>query len=92
MMVLKIETVPDGQHTIFRLSGRIESHHVQDLKARTEGMADEFIFDLEEVKLVDLDAVHFFAVCEANGIQLLHCRPNIREWILAEKARTTERA
>jgi anti-anti-sigma regulatory factor len=90
-MVLKIETVPDGQNTIFRLSGRIESQHVQALKARTEGIADGIIFDLEEVKLVDLDAVHFFAVCEANGIKLLHCRPYIREWILAEKARITPR-
>lgn len=89
-MVLRIETVPYGQHTIFRLSGRIESQHVQDLKARTEGMAEGFTFDLEEVKLADLDAVHFFAVCEANGIKLLHCRPYIREWILAEKARITE--
>jgi hypothetical protein len=89
-MVLKIETVPDGQQTVFRLSGRIESQHVQDLKARTENMEDGIVFDLEEVRVVDLDAVHFLTVCEAKGIKLRNCPPYIREWILTEKTKITE--
>lgn len=89
-MVLKIETVPDGQHTVFRLSGRIESQQVQDLKARTESMAHSIVFDLEEVRVVDLDAVHFLAVCEAKGMKLRNCPPYIREWILTETAKITE--
>jgi anti-anti-sigma regulatory factor len=88
--VLKIETVLDEQHTILRLSGRIESQHVQDLKAQTAGRTDGIVFDLEEVRVVDLDAVHFLAVCEAKGIKLRNCLPYIREWILTERAKITE--
>jgi hypothetical protein len=37
--------------------------------------------DLEEVKLVDREAVRFLAACEARGIQLRNCPSYIREWI-----------
>jgi anti-anti-sigma regulatory factor len=89
-MVLKIETVPDRQHTILRLSGRIESQHVQDLTAQTEGRTHGIVFDLEEVRVVDLDVVHFLAVSEAKGIKLRHCPRYVREWIIQEKARIKE--
>lgn len=89
-IVLKIETVPDGQDTILRLSGRIESHHVPDLKVQTESRTRGLVLDLEEVGVVDLDVVHFLAVCEATGIQLRHCPRYIREWILAETKRNRE--
>jgi hypothetical protein len=88
--VLRIETVPDGEHTILRLSGRIESQHVQDLKARLESGTRGIVLDLEEVRVVNLDAVHFLAVCEAKGITLLHCPLYIRDWILVEKPRIRE--
>jgi len=88
--VLKIETVPDGQQMILRLSGRIESQHVQDLKLRTDGRTQAIVLDLEEVRVVDLDVVHFLAVCETKGITLRHCPPYIREWILMEKPRVRE--
>jgi hypothetical protein len=88
--VLRIETVPDGQHTILRLSGSIESQHVQDLKARIASETHAIVLDLEEVRVVNLDVVHFLAVCEAKGITLRHCPLYIRDWILAEKARIRE--
>jgi anti-anti-sigma regulatory factor len=86
-MVLKIEKVSDGPGILLRLSGRIESQQVQELKAQIDGRKKKFIFDLEHVRLVDLDAVHFLAVCEAKGIELRHCPPYVREWILAERPR-----
>ncbi len=89
-MVLRIETVPDDQHRILRLSGRIESQHVQELKARTEIRMPGLVLDLEEVRVVDLDVVHFLAVCEAKGIMLRNCPPYIREWILTERRRISE--
>jgi len=46
--------------------------------------------DLEQVRLVDLDAVHFLAVCETKGLELRSCPPYVREWILAEKPRIRE--
>lgn len=86
-MVLKIEKVSDDPDVLLRLSGRIESQQVQELKAQIDGNKKKFIFDLEHVRLVDLDAVHFLAVCEAKGIELRHCPPYVREWILLERPR-----
>jgi hypothetical protein len=45
------------------------------------------LLDLEEVTLVDLDIVRFLATCEAEGIELVHCSPYIREWINRENER-----
>jgi hypothetical protein len=86
-MVLKIEKVSDGPSLLLRLSGRIESQQVQELKAQIDGSKKKFILDLEYVRLVDLDAVHFLAVCEARGVELRHCPPYVREWIHLEKPR-----
>jgi len=89
-MVLKIEKVPDGPDTVLRLSGRIESEQVQELKAQIDGRTQRIVLDLEQVRLVDLDAVHFLAVCERKGIELRHCSAYVREWILSEKPRIRE--
>jgi hypothetical protein len=85
LMVLRIERVSDEAQTVLLLSGRIESEQVQELKAHIDGNTQRIAFDLEEVRLVDLDAVHFLAVCEAHGVELRHCPPFVQKWILAEK-------
>jgi len=85
-MVMRIERVSDGRLTILRLSGRLQSEHVEQLKAQIESSRERVVLDLEEVKLVDQDAVCFLAVCEANGIQLSQCSPYIRDWIARERA------
>jgi len=82
--VLKIDSSADGKFIVLRLSGRIQSEHVEQLKAEMEGVA-RVALDLEDVKLVDRDAVRFLSVCEANGTELRHCSPYIREWIAREK-------
>lgn len=89
-MVLKIEIASDGESTVLQLSGRMESQEVQDLKATTASIVGGIVFDLKEVRVVDLDAVHFLAVCEARGIQLRNCRPYIRKWILTETPKITQ--
>ncbi|HEY3619594.1 MAG TPA: hypothetical protein VGK96_22530, partial [Candidatus Sulfotelmatobacter sp.] len=83
-MVLKVESVSDGLDTVLRLSGRIESKDVQDLKTQIGGRTRGLVLDLEQVRLVDLDAVHFLAVCEARGIKLRHCPQYVRQWIVSE--------
>lgn len=82
--MLKIDSSADGKFIVLRLSGRIQSEHVEQLKAEMEGVA-RVALDLEDVKLVDRDAVRFLSVCEANGTELRHCSPYIREWIAREK-------
>jgi anti-anti-sigma regulatory factor len=85
-MVLKIDRASNGQHLVLRLSGRLQSEHVEQLKAQMEGRTQAVVLDLEDVKLVDRDVVCFLGACEANGTELRHCSPYIREWILREKA------
>ena len=85
-MVMRIERVSDGHLTILRLSGRLQSEHVEQLKAQIEGSSYRVVLDLEEVRLVDQDAVCFLATCEANGIELCQCSPYIRDWIARERA------
>ncbi len=89
-MVLKIENVSEGPDTVLHLSGRIESEHVQELKAQMDGRTHGIVLDLEQVRLVDLDAAHFLAVCEMKGIQLRHCPQYVRQWILSERPRIRE--
>jgi anti-anti-sigma regulatory factor len=89
-MALKIERVADGSDTVFRLSGRIESEDVQELKAQIHGGTEKIVLDLEQVRIVNLDAVHFLAVCETKGIELRGCPQYVRQWILLEKTRVSE--
>ena len=64
--------------------GRIRAEHIQELKAQISAAGVDVALDLDEVTLVDLDAVRFLAGCESGGTQLLHCSPFIREWMLRE--------
>ena len=85
-MVLRIESVSDGQVMILRLSGRLQSEHVEQLKEQIENSTMSVILDLGEVKLVDREAVRFLGTCESNGVQLSQCSPYIRDWIDRERA------
>ena len=88
-MVLKIDRSVDGRCLILRLSGRIQTEHLEQL--RTEIKAGEnVVLDLEDVKLVDVDAIRFLAECQAKGSELRNCPPFIREWILKEEVASGE--
>jgi len=83
-MVLKIDKDSERGRAILRLSGRIQSEQLEELKKQMEGIP-EVVVDLKDVKLVDRDVVRFLADCETNGTELRHCSPYIREWILKER-------
>ena len=84
-MVMRIEETANDSETIFTLIGRITSADVQELKARLAPRGKPVALDLEQVRLVDLDAVHFLAIAEEKGIELRHVPPYVRTWILLEK-------
>ncbi len=69
------------------LIGRITSPDVQDLKARVSEEPNPVALDLQQVRLVDLDAVHFLAAAERGGVELRNLPQYVREWIFAEKPR-----
>ncbi len=66
----------------FSLSGRIESQHVDELRRLLETEHRRISLDLEEVELVDSDAVRFLSSCDARGIELRNCPPYVHQWIL----------
>jgi hypothetical protein len=40
---------------------------------------------LEEVDLVDVEAVRFLNACQSQGVRMLHRSAYIREWMLRER-------
>jgi anti-anti-sigma regulatory factor len=56
-MTLRITIGSDGQGTTLRLSGRIRSTDIQNVREAMKGKAERIVLDLEEVTLVDLDVV-----------------------------------
>ena len=84
-MTLKIERISGKRRARIRLSGEFRSDHLDQVKAEIERGATVAL-DLEEVDLVDVEAVRFLIAREAEGVSLLHCSPFIREWMLRERA------
>ena len=86
-MTIKIERVRAG----IRLSGELRSEHLDQVKAEIELCESAAVLDLEELDLIDVDAVRFLNACEANGIFVLHCSPYIRKWMVRERGRPEAR-
>ena len=84
-MTLRITTGSDGQRTTLRLSGRIRSTDIENIRESMKGKAETIVLDLEGVTLVDLDVVRFLGVGEAEGVELVNCSPYIRDWIFRER-------
>ena len=81
-MTLKIER----SQTRVRLSGELRSEHLAEVRTELLKCGQTPVFDLEEVNLVDVEAVHFLNECEAQGIEVRHCSPYIREWMALERS------
>jgi len=86
-MTLRIEKAADGHKTIIRLSGRLQAEYLDELKKQVDGAQSPSALDLEGVTLVDIEVVRFLNSCETHGVELLHCRPYMREWMTRENAR-----
>ena len=86
-MTLRIEKDSDGRTTTIRLIGQIQAEHLEALKEQMKGSGHRTVLDLDEVTLVDVNAVRFLGVCEAQGIEVLNGSPYIREWMRRERDR-----
>jgi len=84
-MSWKVEKHRDGQRTTIRLIGRMQMQHLQDLQMLIEESRPPIALDLEELMLVDLEAVCFLGHCQNKGVSLLHCSQYIRGWIGKEQ-------
>jgi hypothetical protein len=86
-MTLRIERFSSEGRTRIRLSGELRSEHLDGVLGEIGRRGPGVTLDLDEVDLVDIDAVRFLNACEAQGIEVLNCLPYIREWMSQERAR-----
>lgn len=84
-MTFKIEKRRDRHSTTIRLIGRMRAEHLFDLEKQIRGGESKIVLDLEELDLVDVEAVRFLGMCETRGVTLLNCSPYIRDWIGKER-------
>ena len=83
-MTLRIERISGKRRVRIRLSGGFRVEHIDQVKAEIGRCDPGVALDLEEVDLVDVEAVRFLNTCRLEGVRMLHCSPYIREWMLRE--------
>jgi hypothetical protein len=81
--MLKIQKSENQGVAIFALSGSFDGPQIPELKKLLDGQGDttEIVIDMEEVRLVDREAVRFLAACKSRGIRLTNCSSYISEWM-----------
>ena len=84
-MTFKIEKHRDGRGTTIRLIGRMRAENLSELEKQIKESESKIVLDLEELNLVDVEAVRFLGMCETQGVTLLNCPPYIRDWIGKER-------
>jgi hypothetical protein len=86
-MTLRIDGFSGKHGTRIQLSGELRCEHLDAVRAEIERGNPRVTLDLDEVNLVDIDAVRFLNSCEAQGVDVVNCLPYIREWMFQERAR-----
>ncbi|MGJ5815842.1 hypothetical protein [Paludibaculum fermentans] len=83
-MVIIQRTAQPG--VVLALSGHIEVGDVPEIQrvVSQETGCEPVRLDLQDITLVDREAVQFLAGCEANGVELGNCPPYLRQWINTE--------
>jgi hypothetical protein len=78
---------------MFKLSGRIESADIDDLRGllKSETAGEQLVLDLADVTLVSQEAIDFLSSCEEYGIKVEPCPAYVREWIEQVKVRSKPR-
>lgn len=80
--MLKITRAESGA-AVFKVSGRMEAEDIPEVRTliSSEPQRRRIVLNLEDLILVDQDAVSFLESCEAEDIKLENCPTYIREWI-----------
>ena len=66
-MTLRIENYADGRKTVIRLSGRLQSTHLDELNTQLEGAPSRIALDFSGVVLVDVEVVRFLNGCKESA-------------------------
>jgi len=90
-MTCRIQRVDDGENSVvFRVTGRIQSEHVETLRALVAQEGGRVALDLAEVTLVDRKVVRFLALCAENGVELMYAPDYLSDWVSQERAEIDE--
>ena len=84
-MTLRIERFSARRGTRIRLSGELRNEQLNDLRAEIELGGPQVTLDLDELNLVDIDAVRFLNAWVDQGVKFVNCSPYIREWMHRER-------
>ena len=87
-MTLKIENIVRKRRTTVRLIGRVQAEDLEEVAKQLATSGPGVVLELDEVTLVDVDAVRFLNKCATEGVRLINCSPYIREWMSRERNRT----
>jgi hypothetical protein len=86
-VTLRIERTWAAGRVVIRLTGRMQAEFLADLQKEIGETKPKPALDLQEVALVDVEAVRFLITCNDDGVALLHCSPYIRRSMARERAR-----
>ena len=80
--MLKITRAANGE-VVIKLSGRMGADNLGELEKLISAETDDrrIVLDVEDLKLVDGDAINFLRRCQVDNISLKNCPAYIREWI-----------
>jgi hypothetical protein len=63
----------------------MRAEHLSELEKQIRESGSKIVLDLEELNLVDVEAIRFLGMCETQGVTLLNCSAYIRDWIGKER-------
>jgi hypothetical protein len=83
--MLKVQRTANGG-VVFALSGRLEADGLRELSTllALESSGRPVTLELQDLLLVDRDAVEFLRACELKGIVLRNCPQYIRIWMASD--------
>ena len=84
-MTLRMERFSMRRGTRIRLSGELRNEQLNDLRTELERGGPQVTLDLDELNLVDIDAVRFLIACTAQGVKVVNSSHYIREWMHRER-------
>lgn len=82
---MKIERLSDGVVTTIRMIGHFQSGHLEELEKQLQGSGQQFVLDLREITLVDVEVVRFLGGCKAAGVKIVNSPQYVREWMDRER-------
>jgi hypothetical protein len=84
-VTLKIEKIVRKRRTTVWLIGRVQAEDLEEVAKQLATSGPGVVLELDEVTLVDVDAVRFLNKCTTEGVRLINCSPYIREWMSRER-------